>query len=43
MKIFMPDLLVEIYEDNEKIFDGDISSESKKSISWDDYSGPLKN
>ncbi len=40
--IFSPDLDVKIYEGEELTFEGDISSETEKSISWDDYSGPLK-
>jgi len=40
--IFSPDLDIKIYEGEELTFEGDISSETEKSISWDDYSGPLK-
>ena len=43
VKVFSPDLLVTIFEGSEKTFYGYISSQLEESISWDDYSGPLKN
>jgi len=42
LKMYMPDLLVKIIEDNQVKVETSISRKYETSINWNDYDGPLK-